>query len=137
MKALKPLFLVVFITTVSCSILYLSWFPDPEIGTVFPFPLWLGRWINIHVNLRTAIPFLFLGFLEEYLLIYFKKSQIWRIWALIFSIIVVAIAEIGQLWIPKRHFDYEDIGYGVLGTLAGLLIGYTSFKIKQRVTRDE
>jgi glycopeptide antibiotics resistance protein len=38
-------------------------------------------------------------------------------------LVLVTVAELGQLLLSDRHFDWMDIVYGVLGGCLGLLIG--------------
>lgn len=110
-------------------VFYFSWLPDPDIGRQPYFPGWLGEWTNKYGNLRTAVPFVFLGALSEFGLV--KDPYQWKkrfsILALLF--VLVFVAEIGQLFLTDRHFDYQDILWGVAGSLAGLVAGYTAKKL--------
>lgn len=102
-------------------IFYMSWLPNPDIGNLPLFPGWLGSWINTYGNLRTAVPFLFLGiFSEIYLKSKPENNWTMRLVTFLILFLVVIIAETGQLIIPKRHFDLADIGWGVFGSATGM-----------------
>lgn len=104
-------------------VFYFSWLPDPDIGKTLPFPTWFNKWTDAHANLRTAVPFIFLGAFAELMI---KKNQNRnRVGALVLLTAVVFIAEIGQLVLPKRHFDWEDVGYGIVGASLGMILLYT------------
>jgi hypothetical protein len=49
----------------TCLVFYFSWLPNPDIGVKPYFPKWLGEWTNKNGNLRSAVPFVFLGMLSE------------------------------------------------------------------------
>ena len=101
-------------------VFWLSWLPQPNVGHILPVPLWLRHWINVNGNVRTAIPFLFLGFLSESILQQKYKGWKYRGWVLLLLLGVVLVAEVGQLWLPRRHFDGWDIVYGSLGAAGGI-----------------
>jgi len=103
-------------------IFYLSWLPKPDIGRLPFFPGWLGKWIDANGNLRTAVPFVFLGALME--VWFYKRIKVPQRPLLIISIlfVIVSAAEVGQLFIPKRHFDWIDIAWGTTGSITGILI---------------
>lgn len=61
LKILVPL-LCLFLVA---EIFYLSWMPEGHLGLETYLPVWLLDWSEIHFNLRTAIPFIALGFLFE------------------------------------------------------------------------
>lgn len=110
-------------------IFYFSWLPSPDIGTQPYFPKFIGNWIDSHGNLRTAVPFLFMAILGEMFIHTQKKSKgRLRIAFLLAQIVILFIAEIGQLYLPKRHFDWGDIGWGIMGSIAGITI---VFGVKQ------
>ncbi|MCA0365862.1 MAG: hypothetical protein LCH67_17615 [Bacteroidetes bacterium] len=96
--------------------LYCSWVPLPQMEKMGIFPGWLSAWADAPQNqdLRTAVPFLFMGFLIS---LRFKKIRLWL--GITLAGASLLLAEAGQLFLVKRHFSWLDIGYG----LAGLLIG--------------
>lgn len=102
-------------------ILYFSWVPDPNIGDLAILHGWFSDWINSYGNLRTAVPFFVFALFFE--LVYHWSSLKSRIILIIGSLIIVSIAEVGQLLLPKRHFDLMDIIFGLSGTIMGLIIG--------------
>lgn len=103
-------------------IFILSWLPDPVLSTYGFLPGWLAHWTDAGANdnLRTAVPFLFLGFFTGGWLLLTKKGWRWWLIALIGSVSVVLIAETGQLLLPGRFFDWGDVAWGTMGSLSGL-----------------
>ena len=117
-------------------VFYFSWLPNPDIGYKSYFPEWLGQWTNANANLRTAVPFLFLGTIAE--IWFYDGRNVLKKRTLIFlaASLVVTAAEVGQLFLPKRTFDLRDIGWGIAGTVAGILIGSAFRFIYQRYNRE-
>lgn len=105
------------------GVLYLSWLPDPDIGLQPYFPHWLGEWTNANGNLRTAVPFILLGAAMEVWFYKDTRSSRRRLIIVFVSMAVVMVAETGQLFLPKRHFDLQDIGWGLLGSILGIFAG--------------
>lgn len=97
-------------------ILYCSWVPNPDMKRISIIPAWLSVWADAPQNkdLRTAVPFLLLGFLLPMVL-----RKVGLLYALGLAVLVLFLAEAGQLLLIRRHFTLQDIAYG----LAGLLIG--------------
>lgn len=119
-------------------VFYLSWVPDPRLNLVWFVPHWVARWTDSHANddLRTAVPFLFLGVFAGSIISSRQQSAYWWfIWWLIL-IGVVFIAEIGQLLLPKRHFTWADIGWGALGAFIGLGTAMMLQMLKSRRIRS-
>jgi glycopeptide antibiotics resistance protein len=77
--------------------------------------------------LRTAVPFLAIGFILQIL---FNPRGFFTLKGFVFSFLVVLIAEGGQFLLPYRHPDVMDIVFGVLGTLVGMFFYYQTFKIR-------
>ena len=106
-------------------IFYLSWLPDPHIGKVWFIPNFLRKWVdaNENENLRTAIPFILLGIISSIYLTILKAGL--KLWITIFitSLLIVIIAETGQLFLPNRVFDLRDMGWGCVGTVLGMAVG--------------
>ena len=102
------------------SVFYFSWLPNPEIGSKSYFPKAIGHWINYYGNLRTAVPFALLGGLGEF---FIKKNGTRpRLVLLGLLLLIVTVAELGQLVLPKRHFDWADIGWGAVGSVVGIAV---------------
>lgn len=111
------------------AVFYYSWIPNPDFRNETYLPKWLLDWSNYYYNLRTAVPFLAVGFLlEAYsnqndtikslkntIVIFLKNFAI--------AASIVCIAEGGQFLIKNRHPDWKDIFFGILGSLIGG-IGY-------------
>ena len=113
--------LVKWINIILCSILVIiiflcSWFKSPDLGTNIFLPDWLNKWSNIHGQIRTAIPFIPLGFLLNT----YKKKWIISISGFLICFLVVIIAELGQFLIPTRYPDIFDVLSGLLGAVVGM-----------------
>ena len=112
-----------FIVLVVALVLYLSWIPDPLMGKVNFIPDWISRWADeeIFEDIRTGVPLLILGFCVGLLPIVGPTENIsrWAIAGLMLTALVV-LAELGQLFLPKRAFSWDDIGWGSGGALLGL-----------------
>lgn len=111
-------------------VFYLSWLSNPDVGDVLPTPTWISQWVNANGNIRTAVPFIFLGGLAELGLCTEKNKSIGRGWVGLGLLAVVTMAEVGQLWIPQRHFDVWDIVCGGLGTILGMIMTNVCLKNK-------
>lgn len=121
----------------SVLVCYLSWLPNPRISTYGFFPKAVGQWVDAdaNMNLRTAIPFLAMGVLAGCWLV--ATRQPWQRWVgfVLGFMGIVFVAEVGQLQIPNRHFDWGDIAWGSIGALAGITLGTvgTWFLIRLRL----
>ena len=119
------------------SIFYYSWLPNPDFSNEHYLPTWLITWSNKYGNLRTGVPFIFLGsslnalfgndnlngktlskaiILRSYIKITFSCS------------LIVLIVEIGQFFLPNRNPDLEDIFCGILGSQIGFAIHISLIK---------
>lgn len=47
------------------------------------------------------------------------------------SLFLVLAAEIGQLFLPNRHFDIKDIFCGLLGSYVGFTLRYFLYQYKK------
>lgn len=87
-------------------------------------PRWLGHWADRNGELRTAVPFFMLSaYLAIEAWIGFSKScslanLAWLLGAFCL-IALLTLTEVLQLVLPLRHFDWADIGFGMIGTLLG------------------
>lgn len=112
------------------GIFYYSWLPNPRFETETYLPLWLRNWSNTYFNLRTAIPFIPLGYLLEALasiptkIFVAKKSSPLRIKTTLIATVIICLAEGGQFFIANRNPDSLDIAFGILGSTCGGIIYY-------------
>ncbi|MFC5412534.1 hypothetical protein ACFPMF_24630 [Larkinella bovis] len=117
---LLNLLILIFIALV----FYFSWLPNPHIGTYGFLPARLAYWTDAddNMNLRTAVPLVFLGLFSGMWLV--SRKYTGPQWAVTWLglIVIVALAEIGQLALPKRHFDWGDIVWGAAGALGGMAV---------------
>ena len=125
MKIVKASIATLFILI----IFILSWLKNANFENISFIPNWLNNWSNIHGQLRTAIPFIPLGFLLNT----YKKKWIVSLLGLLICFLVVCIAEIGQLLIPTRVFDIVDIFFGIIGSLFGMVLQNIFKKIETKV----
>lgn len=117
-----------FLLLLACItiIFYFSWLPNPDFGTENYLPLWLRNWSNCYYNLRTAVPFVAVGYLLEMRIP--KNNPRTKIPNRIRRFIqnigiaaaVVCIAEGGQFFITNRHPDFMDVVFGILGSICGV-----------------
>ncbi len=80
------------------------------------------------MNLRTAVPFVLLGLVGSSWILFTKRTWYW--WLIVWLMLtgIVGIAELGQLGLPDRHFDWGDIMWGCIGALIGMgIVGLTRF----------
>ena len=112
-------------------VFYLSWLPQPKLSLTWFIPDWLATWADSGNNatIRTGVPFIFLGIVTGAWLS--LKNYAWYIWlAAWFGLMVVVIfAEVGQLFLPHRSFDWWDVAWGVAGAIVGLIIFFTTATI--------
>jgi glycopeptide antibiotics resistance protein len=120
------------LTLVVVSVFYFSWLSDPSLESESYLPRWLLNWSNEYYNLRTAIPFVALGFLLE---AYTNRKVSYDpnsnknlsfMQNLGISVVIAFIAEAGQFLIESRNPDIMDVYFAVVGGLIGGL-GYNLF----------
>lgn len=125
MKIIKGIIAILFILI----IFYLSWLRNANFERIGFIPKWLNDWSNIHGQLRTAVPFIPLGFLLNT----YKKKWIISLTGLLICFLVVCIAEIGQFFIITRVTDTVDIFFGVVGALFGMVLQNIFKKIEIKI----
>jgi len=136
MSIKRILFLFVFVIVI-VAVFYFSWLPDPSFKNETYLPRWLLKWSDHYYNLRTAIPFLAVGFLlEAYSQDKSPKEindgkNLNFIQNLGIATIIVCIAEGGQFLILKRNPDLMDVFYGILGSLIGAFIFNLFYKLQE------
>lgn len=103
-------------------IFYFSWIPQPRIGSTGFIPHWLAVWADEknNDNLRTGVPFLFLGIVSGLWILVNHLAKKWWFIFWIFLVALVLVAESGQMFLEKRVFDWMDIIWGATGALTGL-----------------
>lgn len=113
--------LVLPATGLLLSIFYFSWIPDPALQKVSWLPGNLSAWADRNSTLRTGVPFIILGAVEGIWLL--KTCRPWRDWGCMAASLagVVILAETGQLFIPRRVFDWRDLAWGTAASVLGLL----------------
>jgi hypothetical protein len=126
--------LIYFLLAVGVGLVfYMSWEPDPHLGTLWFIPKWLAKWTDKRANgnIRTAIPFVFLGLIGG--LLPARSSSQFVGWLITWLILigVVILAEVGQLLLPKRFFSWADIGWGALGAFAGLVVAVVVVSLRK------
>jgi hypothetical protein len=112
-------------------IFYLSWLANPNMEQVQIIPKWLSQWADVKKNgtIRTGVPFLILGVLVGSRLKYIKStSKNWiNLWFVLLA--VVLTAELGQLLLPRRSFDPNDVFWGAIGSGVGMLPFYFMLRL--------
>lgn len=122
-------------------VFYFSWLPDPSLRTESYLPRWLLNWSNHYYNLRTAVPFLAVGFLLEAYVQQKSSNEINLSKTLNFiqnigiAAIIVCIAEGGQFVVQKRNPDIMDVFYGIIGSVVGGLF-YNLLKKNKKCETD-
>jgi len=58
---MKPILLFLTFLIGAAIVFYFSWKGNPDIETSWLMPNWLATWGNENFNLRTAVPFVFMG----------------------------------------------------------------------------
>ena len=120
------------------SIFYFSWISDASLQSETYLPSWIVDWSNKNNNLRTAVPFIFFGFLLEevsFLIVNVnskKNALSIRKTHFGFALFIVLVAEIGQFFCG-RNPDILDVVYGLLGSFIGGLLYYLFRKLIQQI----
>lgn len=124
------------------TVFYFSWLPNPSLESESYLPRWLLNWSNYYYNLRTAVPFVAVGFLLEAYTHHVSSNKINHnensnfIQNIGIATIIVCIAEGGQFLIQKRNPDLMDIFFGILGSFMGGL-GYYLIKVMMNSKRSK
>jgi len=112
------------------AVFYFSWLPNPSLESESYLPKWLLNWSNYYYNLRTAVPFVAVGFLLEAYTHHVKSNKTNHnensnfIQNIGIATIIVCIAEGGQFLMQKRNPDLMDVFFGILGSIMGGLAYY-------------
>lgn len=112
------------------SVLYFSWIESPRLSRNGMLPDLISNWTDKqeNENLRTSIPFLFISVLIGIVLGEKRTINIW-IMAFLGLVALVFLAEVGQLFLPLRRFDWADIAWGIIASFVGLLGMYLIIKL--------
>ncbi|SFZ94040.1 VanZ like family protein [Flaviramulus basaltis] len=105
---------------------YFSWISSPRLSLNVLVPNWIANWADKHENdnLRTAIPMIFTGVFTGIGVLSKNASKKWWFLSWFLLALFVFIAEIGQLLLPLRSFDWKDVYWGGIGSGGGLLFVY-------------
>jgi hypothetical protein len=124
---MKIFYLLIF-SSLTISIFYFSWLPEPSFKTENYLPNWLIRWTDEYGIVRTGVPFFLLGTNAVLL----KIDILNRVTIFLGSCFLLITAEVGQLFIPHRHCDIWDILFGSAAIVVGIFIGEIILKISKR-----
>ncbi|OXA88969.1 VanZ like family protein [Flavobacterium hercynium] len=114
-------------------VFYFSWIPDSSLRSETYLPNWLLQWSNRYYNLRTAVPFVAVGFLLEAYSDFRnsnraeKHKKINFIQNISVAALIICIAEAGQFIVIRRSPTLIDVFFGIAGSIVGL-IGYNLLK---------
>jgi VanZ family protein len=103
-------------------VFYFSWVADPAMVAIKWLPVGVAKWADRHDTLRTGVALVPLGLLVGILLVVGGRLRRdwWRGWFAMAGVVVMA--EVGQLFTPRRVFDLKDILWGIAGAAVGLAI---------------
>jgi VanZ like family len=132
---MRTIFFSFFLIIGVGAVFYFSWIPQPDFRKLSFIPDWLANWSNTHDTLRTGIPFIFLGLYSGLWLIYSNGSLIRWLFAWFAFVLIVVVAESGQLFLPQRVFDWRDIIWGCAGALCGLLTAAIFYRLIKTISR--
>lgn len=119
-------YLLWFIFLLLCfTIFYYSWLPHPSFKNERYLPNWLVKWTDEYGTLRTGVPFLFLGANTVLL----KIKRLTNSIIFIGLLMLLLIAEVGQLFLPNRQFDIWDIVVGGMSIWIGIFVGELFVKL--------
>ena len=115
---MRTILFYLFLAVGFVLVLYLSWLYESKIGSSWLVPGWLAEWVDATENdtIRTGVPFVFLGLVIGGWLR--KKGKAMKKWLLL--LVLVLIAELGQLFLPLRIFDWRDVAWGSGGAAFGI-----------------
>jgi len=114
-------------------VFFFSWLPSPRLGEQVQMPDWLEAFCNKYDNLRTAVPMVFMGAFGAWWIEVNGAGHKW-VWIFLAACtLVVVVAELGQLLLPQRSFDWLDILFGIAGTCIGLFTGGMVCRLVRKV----
>ncbi|MFD2256101.1 hypothetical protein ACFSSA_05375 [Luteolibacter algae] len=103
------------------AVFYFSWIPNPRLGELGWMPEGLGDVVDRFSRLRTGVPFVGLGLVTGFFLR--RKRRPLGDWGLVFLFLVCVVftAELGQINLPRRVLDWQDILWGIVGSAVGMI----------------
>jgi hypothetical protein len=121
---IKKVFIVSLFCICEASVFYYSWLPYSNLKTESYLPLMIINWSSEYVNLRTAVPFVAIGYLIEVWIAVSIQSNTENqffpgLKALTIAAFLVCTAEAGQFFIADRHPDFMDVFFGISGSICG------------------
>jgi hypothetical protein len=104
------------------AVFFFSWLPQPQLSTQVPMPGKVAHWVDgpANWNLRTAVPFLFMGLVCGIRFALQRRATAVWAFAWVAMVFIATVAEIGQLFIPHRKCDAGDIAWAAAGSATGL-----------------
>ncbi len=118
------------------AVLYFSWIPDPAMGRVGFLPAPISEWADRHDVIRTGVAMVPVGLLTGIFVGVNRGRRCVLIFGVVGVVGLVFIAELGQLLLPQRVFDWRDFGAGSVGGLCGIAAGFGSFRSRGTIRRD-
>ena len=115
------------------GVFYFSWLPNPSFSNQSYLPAWLIQWTDEYGRLRTAVPFLLIGFIFQYL---FKPSTFFTLAGFLLSLIIVLIAEGIQFFLPYRFPDIFDVIFASIGSLVGMFLFFAFHSTAKLLKKD-
>ncbi len=112
------------------AVFYFSWIPNPVLSENKVLSSSILKWADTYFNLRTALPFFLLSLLG-FPILSLKNPFFALKLNFSMSLLLVLSAEIGQLFLHDRHFDFKDIIYGLFGSYIGFTLRYYLFRYRK------
>lgn len=124
MKVVRQRILAAALAIGGLLCLYLAWRPSPILAEVSFIPYEFARWADAQFNLRTALPFVGLGFVSAL----FAYGNWCRLRLILIGLFAFSILlEVGQLFILTRSPNFEDVFFGCAGAVVGTALGSPLF----------
>lgn len=113
-------------------VFYFSWLPNPSFSNQSYLPDWLIQWTDEYGRLRTAVPFLIIGFIFQYL---FKPEMFFTLLGFLLSLLIIFIAEAIQFLLPNRHPDFFDVVFAAVGSVVGMFLFFVSMSLAKVLSK--
>lgn len=105
-----------------------SWSESSKMAEIEWIPEAIGSWADREPNFRTAVPFVFLGFVLSFGLLRLGGARAFMI-SFVSGSLVLLLAEGFQRDLPTRTPDLGDFGWGMAGMAAGLAVAGSLMKV--------